>query len=353
MTRFILLTVVAALPSTVFAQQQARALFERWDTNKDGQLASSELPESARRNFKKVDLDSDGVISLQEHLTYLRNRQRQSTTASTNVKVLRDLPYIENGHERQKLDIYIPKADGDPRPLVVWIHGGGWRQGSKDRCRAVPLLQKGFVVASINYRLSGHAVFPAQIHDCKAAIRWLRSHAVAFGVDPDRIGVWGSSAGGHLVALLGTSGDVEDLEGSIGVTGVSSRVQAVCDWYGPTDLLLMNKQAGDLGTLDHDAPDSPESKLLGGTLQTVPDKAKRASPLTYTTSDDPAFLILHGDKDRLVPWKQSELLESSLKEAGCDVQFSVVPGAGHGFPDKKITDRSFEFFERVLGQKRD
>src|SRR5687768_12543691 len=162
--------------------------------------------------------------------------RRMPLPAGTQTKY--DLPYVENGKSSQSLDLFIPAgATADkPLPLVVWIHGGGWRQGDKARCLALPLLAHGYAVASINYRLSGEAQFPAQIHDCKAAIRWLRANAKEHGIDADRIGVWGSSAGGHLVALLGTSGDVKELEGELGNAGVSSRVQAVCDFFGPAEL---------------------------------------------------------------------------------------------------------------------
>ena len=143
----------------------------------------------------------------------------------SKLTVLRDLEYVPGGHERQKLDLYLPReASVDrKRPLIVWVHGGAWLAGSKDRCPAVPFADQGYAVASINYRLSQHAIFPAQIEDCKAAIRWLRVNAGKYGYDPNRLGVWGASAGGHLGALLGTAGDVQEFD--IGPYGrVSSRV---------------------------------------------------------------------------------------------------------------------------------
>lgn len=348
--------LVAVITAAVVAQAQSRQMFDRWDTNKDGKLVRGELPAGARSNFDKVDQDRDGFISPQEHAEFQQGGNRRESIGLGNVEVKRDLSYVSGGHERHQLDLYLPKAkveapneQDSKRPLVIWIHGGAWRAGNKNGCPAVPLVDRGFVVASINYRLSSHAIFPAQIHDCKAAIRWLRANADAYGIDAKRVGVWGSSAGGHLVALLGTSGDVKDLEGELGNLDQSSRVQAVCDWFGPTDLLLMNQQSGNTGTMDHDAPNSPESELLGGTLQQVPDKAKRAAPLTYVTSDDPPFLIVHGDKDPLVPWEQSQMLTDSLKGAKCMVTFITVPGAGHGrFKDPKIMEQCLKFFEDVL-----
>ncbi len=349
------LLLSGAAPGFAQTTTKKSSIFDSWDKNNDGQLSRDELPRSARRNFDKADSDNNGFISREEDRAF-RNRgtrQQQSTSKlPPGVRVERDIAYVKNGHERHSLDLYLPRKGNEDRPVVVWIHGGGWRNGSKNNCPAVPLVNRGFVVASVNYRLSSHAVFPAQINDCKAAIRWLRANAGKYGIDADHIGVWGSSAGGHLVALLGTSGDVQDLDGDPGDSANadrSSRVQAVCDWFGPTDLLLMNKQAGELGKIDHDAADSPESLLLGGPLQERQDKAKRAGPITYVTSDDPPFLIVHGDQDPLVHWQQSQILADALRESKCNVTLRIIPGAGHGrFRDPQITEDSFRFFEKTL-----
>ena len=134
---------------------------------------------------------------------------------SENATTLRDLTYAVQDDKPLTLDLYLPPGTG-PHPLVVWVHGGAWYEGSKEHCPAVPLTGRGYAVASINYRLSREALFPAQIHDCKGAIRWLRAHAIGYGLDAGRIGAWGESAGGHLVALLGTSGDIAELEGTVG-----------------------------------------------------------------------------------------------------------------------------------------
>jgi acetyl esterase/lipase len=163
----------------------------------------------------------------------------QADDAPAGGRVFKDLAYVEPGHERQRLDLYLPPAGDRPTPVIVWVHGGGWAGGSKARTPASRMVQAGFAVAAINYRLSQHAIFPAQIHDCKAAIRWLRAHAAEYRLDPKHIGVWGSSAGGHLVALMGTSNGVADLEGQLGHPEQSSDIQAVVDWFGPTDFLTV------------------------------------------------------------------------------------------------------------------
>ena len=154
----------------------------------------------------------------------------------------RDVAYVPGGGPRQTLDVFFPEKTDKPLPLIVWIHGGAWRAGSKDRAPAMPLLADGFAVASVTYRFSQDAPFPAQIEDCKAAIRWLRAHAKELNFDPALVGVWGSSAGGHLVAMLGTAGDVKAWDKGENLDQ-SSRVQAVCDWFGPADLLTMGAQS--------------------------------------------------------------------------------------------------------------
>ena len=264
------------------------------------------------------------------------------------VRVFRDLEYVTNGHARQKLDVFL-RATGSNWPLIVWVHGGAWLEGSKESPPALRFLRDGYAVASINYRLSQHAIFPAQIQDCKAAIRWLRANAKRFGYDAGHIGVWGGSAGGHLVALLGTSGGVKEFAAVGANTNTSDRVQCVVDFFGPTDLTLMAKQAPADSAIEHDAPNSPESKLLGGPVQQRQELARTANPITYVTSDDPPFLILHGDKDNVVPIGQSELLQAALKKAGVDSTFFVVKGAGHDFRNRPDLDPIVsEFFAKHL-----
>ena len=263
---------------------------------------------------------------------------------------MRDIAYVTNGHERQKLDLFIPAGATNPLPLIVWIHGGAWKAGSKDQCPALRYLERGYAVASINYRLSQDAIFPAQIEDCKAAVRWLRAHAKENHLDPERFAAWGSSAGGHLVALLGTSGGVKDFETGENLK-FSSRVQAVVDFFGPTDFTQMSKYSLPNAPFDHDAADSPESQLIGGAIQQNKDKAAKASPLTYVSKDDPPFLIMHGNRDNLVPHQQSELLRDALQKANVPVTLKIIEGAGHGFGGRDIDAQVAEFFERQLRDK--
>lgn len=259
-------------------------------------------------------------------------------------------------HSRQVLDIYLPNTGAGPFPVIIWIHGGGWQSGDKATAapRAAALLPLGFAVIGLNYRLSSDADFPAQIHDCKGAIRAIRANAATYNLDPTRIGVWGSSAGGHLVALLGTSGDVAAAEGEVGGNlTFSSRVQAVADYFGPTDLLNINLDVTTPpgSTLNHDAATSPESHLIGfdqpgegiGVLRanqsnpSPPFPAKMAlitlaNPITHVSPDDPIFYITHGTDDTTVPKAQSTKLANALAAAGVPHTYDMVAGAGHGMP---------------------
>ncbi|MGA2621334.1 MAG: alpha/beta hydrolase [Thermoguttaceae bacterium] len=259
------------------------------------------------------------------------------------IQVHRDLEYIVGGHARNKLDLYLPDKADHPLPVIVWIHGGGWSAGSKEGCPAVPLVGKGYAAASINYRFSQHAVFPAQIEDCKAAIRWLRANARKYGLDAAHVGVWGASAGGHLVALLGTTGGVKELEGQGGNLDQSSRVQCVVDWFGPTDFSQMGGW--------QDKPDSPMAKLVGGPVRDRLELAAKANPIIYVGKDSAPFLIMHGEEDKLVPMNQSELLDEALRKASAQSTLVRVPKNGHGgpgFTTPESRKRIEEFFDKHL-----
>lgn len=270
------------------------------------------------------------------------------TNTPENVEVLPEIEYARIGARPLRLDLYLPEPRGrgpaTPLPLVIWVHGGAWREGDKAPTPAAALVARGYAVASVAYRLSQEARFPAQIADCKAGVRFLRANAEKYGLDPDRFGAWGPSAGGHLVALLGTADHVREWDKLVGDhPDVSSRVQAVCDWFGPTDLTKMAVQAPPGSPIDHNAPDAPEARLIGGPVQQNKEKAARANPITYVTKNAPPFLIQHGDRDTIVPFGQSELLHEALKNAGVPVTFERVAGAGHGGPAFDSPER----FERV------
>ncbi|MEE8414581.1 MAG: alpha/beta hydrolase [Dehalococcoidales bacterium] len=241
-------------------------------------------------------------------------------------QIFRDIIYTQSG---MQLDLYLPAEVTEPLPVIVWIHGGAWRMGDKEgntgRKPPVDIMDQGYVFASINYRLSHEAIFPAQIHDCKAAIRWLRAHSKEYYIDPERIGVWGSSAGGHLAALLGTSIGISELEGSGGNPQYSSSVQAVCDFFGPNDFVRMSEMKGEL------EKESPESLVIGGPLLENADKVIQANPITYINKTSPPFLIVHGDSDVVVPLDQSQIFYEALLKADVEAGLYIVPNAGHGF----------------------
>lgn len=272
-----------------------------------------------------------------------QSRQPQPPEGTT---VHRDLAYVSGGHERQRLDLYLPN-NGTNLPLIINIHGGAFKAGSKENGVPLNYLAQGYAVASINYRLSQHAIFPAQIEDCKAAVRWLRARAREYRLDPNRFAAWGSSAGGHLAALLGTTGERREFDVGTNLDQ-SSRVQAVVDYFGPTDFLQMDAHRPPQGMV-HNIADSPESLLIGGPIQENKDKTARANPITYVTKEAPPFLLVHGDSDALVPHHQSELLNAALMKAGVSVTFYTVKGAGHGgFKDPKVPELTREFLAQHL-----
>jgi acetyl esterase/lipase len=265
------------------------------------------------------------------------------------VKVLRDIPYVTNGHEKQKLDLYLPAVPKGP--LFVSIHGGAWRAGSKSHADGLPLLAQGYVVASIEYRFSQDAVFPAQIEDCKAAIRWLRAHAKEYGYDPKRVTAWGGSAGGHLVAMLATTGN--DKEFDVGENlDQSSAIQCGIDLYGPTDFLHW-KAPSDAPMVQRSGPDSCLTQLLGGLIEDKMELARKASPITWVTKDTAPLYIMHGTKDPLVGLDQSQMFTDKLKATGCEVTLDIVQDAGHGgqefFAGERIS-HLLEFLNRHLAQ---
>ena len=270
------------------------------------------------------------------------------------------VPYAATppGIRPRELDLYRPATD-EPVPLVVFLHGGGWRAGSRRsagpayaRLSPTPferVAQAGIAVASVDYRLSGEARWPAQLHDVKAAVRWLRSRAGELGIDADRIAAWGESAGGHLAALLGVTGS--ELDGDVGVRGPSAAVCAVAAWYPPTDLLEL---PGDNGA-DAMAGDSREALLLGGPLPTLPELARQASPVAHVSAAAPPFLLLHGRADRLVSYRQSDRLRDALAAVGASVDLELYDKADHMWLDAPAAasaalERTISFLTAATGR---
>jgi acetyl esterase/lipase len=328
----------------------AQTPFDRYDANKDGKVTREEVPERLRERFDAMDANKDGLITPEEQRAYLR--PSGAAPGSTDVKVEKDIPYAGTTNPRQTLDLLLPvnPKGAKPLPVVVNIHGGAWQSGDKAQGigAIMSLVASGeFAGATIGYRLTNEAIWPAQAFDCKAAIRWIRANAQKYHLDPDRIGVIGASAGGHLVAILGTSGDVEALEGELGpYKGVSSRVKCVVDEFGPSELATMMDHPS---STDHKSARAPESKLIGGPVLEKLDVAKAASPVTYVSRDDPPFLIIHGDKDPTVPFNQSERFAKALKDTGVDVLFIKVEGGGHGgFQNPELPRRVRQFFDKHL-----
>ena len=257
-------------------------------------------------------------------------RWKRPSRLDPRVALTGDIPYAGTKNPRQMLDLLLPKTPkAKALPVIVYVHGGGWQAGNKKTGgrRIWSYVASGdYAGVAVGYRLSGEAKWPAQIHDCKAAIRWVRANAKKHGLDADRIAVWGSSAGGHLVAMLGTSGDDKAMEGKLGPHAeTSSRVACVVDFFGPTDLLklIRDKKA-------RDDERSPLFQLIGGSLLKNVAKATSGNPITYVSKDDPPFLIVHGTKDPLVPHSQSKLLHAALGKAKVSSTLLTVDGGGHG-----------------------
>jgi acetyl esterase/lipase len=255
----------------------------------------------------------------------------------TSFETILDIPYGQVNGRVLSLDALRPEsASGAALPAVIWLHGGGWCSGSKRNAinnhQLDFLAHAGFVVASIEYRLSDEAPFPAQIHDVKAAIRWLRTHPEVLHVDTERIAVAGFSAGGHLAALVGTTGDMPELEGNLGSPGSSTRVKAVIALGPPTDL-TQNPVANDpsLRPLLCTEGVTPEQKLLGGRIEERRELARLANPAAFVGPQTPAFLIIHGSCDETVPVSQAEILYRSLEAAGIEATFFRIEGSNHGF----------------------
>lgn len=227
-----------------------------------------------------------------------------------------------------KLDLYRP--DGPPAGVIVWVHGGAWRSGSRAGVDLKELVALGWAIASVDYRLSPQARFPAQVHDIKAAVRWLRARSGEFGLPPARFVIAGSSAGGHLAALVGVTNRHPDLEGNVGEDrATTSDVQAIVDLFGASNLTTILAQSTPHG-LSVRVP--ALELLLGAQPDAAPKLARLASPVFHVDTGDPPLLLMHGDADPQMPIEQSHELAQAYQRAGRPVDFRVLPGAGHGGP---------------------
>jgi acetyl esterase/lipase len=263
---------------------------------------------------------------------------------------LRDIEYAQAGGQALTLDLYLPKATKGP-PLIVWVHGGAWRAGSKKDMPLGRLVERGYAVASVDYRLSPVAPFPAQVHDLKAAIRFLRAKAGDYGYDARRFAIAGGSAGGHLAALVGVTNGDKALEGDIGeYDGESSDVQAIVSFYGMSNLTTILTQSTPHG-LKVRVP--ALQLLLGGQPDEKPELARQASPVFHVDDRDPPLLLLHGDQDQQAPINQSHELEGAYKRVNRPVTFLVLHGAAHGgrvFYDEERIQAVDEFLKSAWRQ---
>lgn len=240
----------------------------------------------------------------------------------------KDIEYATVDGHRLGLDLYLPETSNNSPSLVVWVHGGAWRSGSKSSMPIGFLVTAGYAVASVDYRLSSTARFPAQVHDIKAAIRFLRARATHYGYSTERIAIAGASAGGHLAALVGVSNGHEELEGSVGAhQEQSSSVHAIIDYFGASNLETILKQSTPHG-LGVRIP--ALQLLLGGQPEDKSDLAKLASPVRHVDHHDPPLLLLHGDQDPQMPINQAHELHGAYLENQLPVSFEVIHGASHG-----------------------
>jgi acetyl esterase/lipase len=282
------------------------------------------------------------------------------------LKGIQDVPYATLS-PAQKLDIYLPSRGKAPHPVIVWLHPGGFHSGDKDgsavnprarvdlRKLVVPAFARGYALVSVNFRLSDEAKFPAHVQDVKAAVRWIRANARQYGFNPDKIAAWGSSSGGYLAAIMATSDGVEELEDlSLGNPGQSSRVTAAVDWYGPIDFFLMDAQHLELGQEAHvHEPTSPESRFMGASVTTIPDKCRLSNPMTHVNPTNAPLYIQQGKADLTIPYLQSLYLAEKMAAAigKENVVLELIENQGHAaevFFSSENVNKMLDFLDRYM-----
>ena len=262
------------------------------------------------------------------------------------VETIPDLAFARPGGVELLLDLHLPKGVKNP-PLVMAIHGGGWKAGNRKSSKLFWIANHGYAVANIEYRMSTEAVFPAQIHDCKGALRWLRAHQDEYGYDASKVEVVGESAGGHLACLMGTSSGIESMEGTTaGYPDQSSTVQGVINYFGPSDFILRAESQPGIT----DQPGGLVYQLLGGAVSANPERARMASPVTYCDPGDPPILILHGDQDKQVLPDQSKRLLEVCRANNLEAHLHIEPGKGHGWkpPGAEEQKLVLDFLKKLL-----
>lgn len=355
-----LLATLAAVASPALAADDPRAIeaaymrsqFEQLAPAPDGRVAIAASPAPMQMYLRPADADGDGHLTLAEFTTSQLDPGGAGQHAiPESVTLIEGVAYADTDHPRQQLDIYLPaqRRDGERLPVVAYVHGGAWHMGSRAMARpsVAPLVASGdYAAVSIGYRLTWEATWPAQIHDLKAALRWLRANADAYGFDPDRVCAMGGSAGGHLAAELAATNFDPSVEGRLGSHRKErSDIACAIDLFGATDLTVpqpASRTAMMAGTPSRE-------QLLGAPIERVPGLARQASPLFQVDPKDPPFLIIHGTKDPLVPVDDSKRLAKALTTAGVENYLVLVEGGGHGdFFSPEVDGRIRAFLDRVL-----
>ena len=291
---------------------------------------------------------SESMLLAHYMLGFLKAIDPDNVPTPDDVVEVKNIEYGKVGDRALQLDLYLPKELSGPIPGMIFIHGGAWKSGEREVMKyySVRFARRGYAAATISYRLIKEAIFPAAVQDAKCAVRWMRANAAKYNIDPNRIGVSGNSAGGHLSLMIGYSSDVPELEGEGGHEGVSSRVQALADFYGPVDF-----------TTDFAIRQKDLINFLGATYKENPELYEYASPITHLTSDDPPTLIFHGTLDRIVPIPQADMLAKKLDDLGVDCVYDRFNGYPHTMDaienvNKRCLARMFSFFDKYLKPNR-